>query len=123
MMAMTPENEIGDDPKEVSESVDDGPKSPWKRPVDKKGDKPVMGAEAWPPLSDAQRLKNLDAPSKSLASEGGTSSAQCTSSDVQVSFFMLIEFFNLILGMNLVANKTLFFFISVTIKITRAGFL
>ncbi|KAK9280617.1 hypothetical protein L1049_014312 [Liquidambar formosana] len=45
------ENE--DDQKEV--------KSPWKRPVDgKAADAPVMGADSWPALSDAQRPKNSD---------------------------------------------------------------
>ncbi|KAA8550052.1 hypothetical protein F0562_001736 [Nyssa sinensis] len=54
------ENEGGDDQKEVS-----GPKSPWKTPplvVDGKAvDAPVMGADSWPALSDAQRTKNSNA--------------------------------------------------------------
>lgn len=39
-----------------------GPKSPWKRPLDGKdvADAPVMGAESWPALSDAQRMKHSD---------------------------------------------------------------
>uniref|UniRef100_A0A5B7AQ06 Putative la-related protein 1A n=1 Tax=Davidia involucrata TaxID=16924 RepID=A0A5B7AQ06_DAVIN len=49
-----------DDQKEVS-----GPKSPWKTPLvavdGKPADPPVMGADSWPALSDAQRLKNSDA--------------------------------------------------------------
>lgn len=52
------ENEAGgEDPKELS----CGHKSPWKRPLGgdaKGGDGPVMGAESWPALSDAQRPKN-----------------------------------------------------------------
>uniref|UniRef100_A0A5B7AK57 Putative la-related protein 1A n=1 Tax=Davidia involucrata TaxID=16924 RepID=A0A5B7AK57_DAVIN len=54
------DNEGGDDQKEVS-----GPKSPWKTPLvavdGKPADPPVMGADSWPALSDAQRLKNSDA--------------------------------------------------------------
>ncbi|XP_021853302.1 la-related protein 1A [Spinacia oleracea] len=82
-MAMA-ENEGGDDRMEVNESVSDGggSKSPWKRPVDKGSDSPVMGAEAWPPLADAQRSKVPDAP---LKLEGGNSGVQPTSSNVQGS--------------------------------------
>lgn len=58
------EYEAGDDQKEMS-----GPKSPWKRPVvvveGNGGDAPVMGAESWPALSDAQRPKLSDTPIKS----------------------------------------------------------
>ncbi|KAA8544479.1 hypothetical protein F0562_022481 [Nyssa sinensis] len=54
------ENESGDDQKEVS-----GPKSPWKTPTivvgGKAADPPLMGADSWPALSDAQRLKISDA--------------------------------------------------------------
>ncbi|XP_015873343.2 la-related protein 1A [Ziziphus jujuba] len=58
------ENETGDDRKDLN----GGPKSPWKTPVqlDAKtaSDTPVMGAESWPALADAQRPKNPDAPAK-----------------------------------------------------------
>lgn len=86
-MAMA-ENESGDDRREVNESVNGGngggggPKSPWKRPVDKGADSPVMGAEAWPPLADAQRSKNPDSPPPP-PSEGGLSGAPPTSSNAQ----------------------------------------
>ncbi|XP_038706584.1 la-related protein 1A-like isoform X2 [Tripterygium wilfordii] len=51
-------NESGDDHKEVS----GGTKPPWKTPDAKVTDAPVMGAESWPALSDAQqaRPKNPD---------------------------------------------------------------
>lgn len=65
-MAMA-ENESADDRKEVNGSGTEsggGPKSPWKRPVDKGADTPVMGAASWPALSDTQRPKNLEADSK-----------------------------------------------------------
>lgn len=55
------ENEAGDDRKDLN----GGPKSPWKTPVqlDAKtaSDTPVMGAESWPALADAQRPKNPEA--------------------------------------------------------------
>lgn len=58
------ENETGDDRKDLN----GGPKSPWKTPVqlDAKtaSDTPVMGAESWPALADAQRPKNPDAAAK-----------------------------------------------------------
>lgn len=55
------ENETGDDRKDLN----GGPKSPWKTPaqLDAKAavDAPVMGAESWPALADAQRPpKNPD---------------------------------------------------------------
>lgn len=88
-MAME-ENESVNDRKEVNGSVssngNNGPKSPWKRPVDKGADNPLMGAEAsWPPLADAQRSKNSDAPLKLHVSETGNSGAQPTSSHIQAS--------------------------------------
>ncbi|KAL2938135.1 La-related protein 1A [Bienertia sinuspersici] len=66
-MAMA-ENDNGDDRKEVIETG---------------ADTPVMGAEAWPPLADAQRVKNSDVPAKAPVSEGSNSGAQPTSSYVQ----------------------------------------
>lgn len=58
------ENETGDDRKDFN----GGPKSPWKTPsqLDAKSaaDTPVMGAESWPALADAQRPKNPDAAAK-----------------------------------------------------------
>ncbi|GAB4859275.1 hypothetical protein Ancab_010736 [Ancistrocladus abbreviatus] len=54
------ESGMADDQKEVA-SGGSGQKSPWKRPVDKgSGEAPVMGAESWPALSDAQRPKNSE---------------------------------------------------------------
>ncbi|KDP46005.1 hypothetical protein JCGZ_14912 [Jatropha curcas] len=58
------ECEGGDDQKEVN----NGPKSPWKTPV--VADAPVMGAESWPALADAQhqqRSKTSDAATKPAA--------------------------------------------------------
>lgn len=58
-------------------SSEGGPKSPWKRPVDKSREGHVMGAEAWPALSDAQRPKNPEVESKlPMDSEGTNSGAQ-----------------------------------------------
>ncbi|KAF3455221.1 hypothetical protein FNV43_RR05669 [Rhamnella rubrinervis] len=56
------ENETGDDRRDLN----GGPKSPWKTPaqLDAKAavDTPVMGADSWPALADAQRPpKNPDA--------------------------------------------------------------
>lgn len=54
------ENEAGDDGRDLN----GGPKSPWKTPaaLDAKVagavDGPVMGAESWPALADAQRPKS-----------------------------------------------------------------
>ncbi|PON74068.1 Transcriptional repressor poly-beta-hydroxybutyrate-responsive [Parasponia andersonii] len=54
------ENEGGDDGRELN----GGPKSPWKTPaaaaIDAKtpSDAPVMGADSWPALADAQRPKS-----------------------------------------------------------------
>ncbi|XP_021776498.1 la-related protein 1A-like [Chenopodium quinoa] len=81
------ENDSVDDRKEVNESVGDGggPKSPWKRPVDKVADSPVMGADAWPPLADAQRSKVLEAPPKLPVSEGGNSGGNHIASNAQGS--------------------------------------
>ncbi|XP_054798502.1 la-related protein 1A [Prosopis cineraria] len=56
------ESEIGEDQKEVN-----APKSPWKTPVvDGNGSDVavMMGAESWPALSDAQRLKNSETAAK-----------------------------------------------------------
>ncbi|XP_038720328.1 la-related protein 1A-like isoform X1 [Tripterygium wilfordii] len=63
-------NESGDDHKEVS----GGPKSPWKTPDANSADAPVMGAESWPALSDAQqtRPKNSNPAAEMLPDDPAT---------------------------------------------------
>lgn len=65
-MVVVAENEAGDDGRDLN----GGPKSPWKTPVDAKAaaaaaDAPVMGADSWPALADAQRPKSNPDASKS----------------------------------------------------------
>ncbi|GAB2285150.1 hypothetical protein Dimus_019604 [Dionaea muscipula] len=59
-MMMMAESRMVDDRKEVGGGGSTASKSPWKRPVDKGTDAPVMGAESWPALADAQRPKNSE---------------------------------------------------------------
>ncbi|XP_038900553.1 la-related protein 1A [Benincasa hispida] len=63
------DTEVTDDNKDTN-----GRKSPWKTPaaVDGKDtDAPVMGADSWPALADAQRPKNLDATTSAVSSDSG----------------------------------------------------
>ncbi|EXB54653.1 hypothetical protein L484_022514 [Morus notabilis] len=65
-MVVVAENDAGDDGRDLT----GGPKSPWKTPVDAKAaaaaaDAPVMGADSWPALADAQRPKSNPDASKS----------------------------------------------------------
>ncbi|XP_057526328.1 la-related protein 1A [Amaranthus tricolor] len=92
-MAMA-DNEGGDDRKQNNEGVNggnNGPKSPWKSPIDKSADidndtdTPLMGTEAWPALSDTQRSKMPDSPSQLAASEGANSGLQSPSNNGQGS--------------------------------------
>ncbi|GAB2275042.1 hypothetical protein Dimus_009810 [Dionaea muscipula] len=67
VMAETGGTGTVDDRKEAAEGGA-GPRSPWKKPVDKGTDAPVMGAESWPALADAQRHKNSEVTAKPPAS-------------------------------------------------------
>uniref|UniRef100_A0A9I9D9F6 HTH La-type RNA-binding domain-containing protein n=1 Tax=Cucumis melo TaxID=3656 RepID=A0A9I9D9F6_CUCME len=63
------DTEVTDDNKDTN-----GRKSPWKTPtaVDAKDtDAPVMGADSWPALADAQRPKSLDATTSAKSSDSG----------------------------------------------------
>lgn len=82
------ESEVADDNKETS-----GRKSPWKTPAAVDGnevDAPVMGADSWPALADAQRPKSLDATTSAKSSDSGEVSdgvpLQSPSSRAQVNF-------------------------------------
>lgn len=57
---------------EINESVNSNsaPKSPWKRPVDKAEEGPLMAAEAWPSLSNGQHPNNSDSSTNAQASVG-----------------------------------------------------
>lgn len=64
------DNEAGDDRKDFN----GGPKSPWKKtPPEALDSKPggdasaMMGADSWPALGDAQRLKTSDIALKMVA--------------------------------------------------------
>ncbi|GAB4825369.1 hypothetical protein Ancab_008240 [Ancistrocladus abbreviatus] len=73
-----------DDQKEVA-SGGPGPKSPWKRPVLKASvNASVMGAEAWPALSDAQRPNNLEVAGK-LAGPMAAHGAHSTTNTVSTA--------------------------------------
>ncbi|XP_022995403.1 la-related protein 1A [Cucurbita maxima] len=68
-MVMVESEVAADDNKETN-----GRKSPWKTTalVDgKEMDAPVMGADVWPALADAQRPKNLDATTSAKFSDSG----------------------------------------------------
>ena len=99
-MAMA-DNEGGDDRKQNNEGVNggnNGPKSPWKSPIDKSADidndtdTPLMGTEAWPALSDTQRSKMPDSPSQLAASEGANSGLQSPSNNGQVAHLSVLFF-------------------------------
>ncbi|XP_004149652.1 LOW QUALITY PROTEIN: la-related protein 1A [Cucumis sativus] len=63
------DTEVTDDNKDTN-----GRKSPWKTPaaVDAKDtDAPVMGADSWPALADAQRPKSIDATTSAKSSDSG----------------------------------------------------
>lgn len=83
------DTEVTDDNKDTN-----GRKSPWKTPtaVDAKDtDAPVMGADSWPALADAQRPKSLDATTSAKSSDSGevsdgVAALQSPSSGAQVNF-------------------------------------
>lgn len=82
------ESEVVDDNKDTN-----GRKSPWKTPATVDGmetDAPVMGADSWPALADAQRPKSLDATTSAKSSDSGEVSdgvaLQSPSSGAQVNF-------------------------------------
>lgn len=81
------ESEVVDDNKDNN----NGRKSPWKTPAGVDGkdtEAPVMGADSWPALADAQRPKPLDATTSAKASDSGEVSdgvpVQSPSSGAQV---------------------------------------
>lgn len=59
-MAMVENATFVNDRKEVVDNGASGLNSPWKKPVEKSADSPVMGEKTWPALSDVQGAKTAE---------------------------------------------------------------